>query len=213
MPACLSGLGWLNRDFGTLLLWVVVSLLTGLLMGTVFYQQVRTDEAGRQHHSIITITRALSPPLLQHRPHGTSSAKQAVRASSPLTLPRALLPACLAGAGWWLIHQALRNWRNLVGLVFSTTVASLLLGTIGAVLRFPLEWAVLSREYLSGANAAGPYVAARFMSSMVLSVGPVIMASLMYWMTGENNKTHTTPHQQQRAVAAITTPPLTHPLD
>lgn len=82
------------------------------------------------------------------------------------------------------LNQALRNWRNLVGLVFSVTVASLLLGTIGAVLRFPLEWAVLSREYLAGANAAGPYVAARFMSSLVLSCGPVLMASIMYWMTG-----------------------------
>jgi hypothetical protein len=29
------------RDGGTLILWVLVSLLTGLLMGTVFYQQVR----------------------------------------------------------------------------------------------------------------------------------------------------------------------------
>lgn len=78
------------------------------------------------------------------------------------------------------------------------------------ILRMPLDWPMLLRgacplpslghthnptnsppytirtptEYFAGANAAGPYLAAKALSELPFAYGPMLLATILYWMTG-----------------------------
>lgn len=80
--------------------------------------------------------------------------------------------------------QANDNWRNLMGLLFSTCVAILFTAAIANMVRFPLEWTVVAREYLGGSNAMGPYIAAKLVYDLPYCYGPCLLAIVLYWMTG-----------------------------
>jgi hypothetical protein len=84
------------------------------------------------------------------------------------------------------LAQATGNWRNLVGLAFSLIVSVLMLGSMSMVVRMPLDWGVFQREYSSGSNAVGPYVAARFLGVWPFLFAPMLMATVVYWMTGQS---------------------------
>jgi len=93
-----------------------------------------------------------------------------------------VLLGSLFGILYWQL--AASNWRNLMGLIFSAVVGNVFTGCLGVVMRFPLEWTLVCREYYSGANAMGPYIIARFIMTLPLSYGPVLMSSIIYWATG-----------------------------
>lgn len=71
-----------------------------------------------------------------------------------------------------------------MGLAFSLIVSVLMLGSMSMVVRMPLDWGVFQREYSSGSNAVGPYVAARFLGVWPFLFAPMLMATVVYWMTG-----------------------------
>lgn len=78
------------------------------------------------------------------------------------------------------------------------------------ILRAPLEWPMLLRgasslpmslemagavpehissvlqntEYFAGANAAGPYLAAKSLSELPFAYAPMLLVTILYWMTG-----------------------------
>lgn len=52
------------------------------------------------------------------------------------------------------------------------------------IVRFPLEWVVVLREYMAGHNALGPYVVSKAIYDLQLLLGPILLATLLYWMTG-----------------------------
>lgn len=92
------------------------------------------------------------------------------------------LIGALFGVLYWQL--AASNWRNLMGLIFSAVVGNVFTGCLGVVMRFPMEWTLVVREFSSGANAVGPYMIARFFTTLPLSYGPVLMSSIIYWCTG-----------------------------
>lgn len=100
-----------------------------------------------------------------------------------------------------------------MGLIFSLSTTSLLTGVITNIVRFPLEWAAVSRsggtagrdregrartcvllqtddpcvrcrEYYAGRNTVGAYLLARYSYSSFMLVGPTLTAVIIYWMTG-----------------------------
>lgn len=86
------------------------------------------------------------------------------------------------GVLYW--QQGASNWRNFVGLLYALTVALLYMCPLTVILRTPLDWPVLLREYFAGANAAGPYLAAKFLYELPYAYGPMLMVTILYWMTG-----------------------------
>ncbi|TFJ86806.1 hypothetical protein NSK_001894 [Nannochloropsis salina CCMP1776] len=88
----------------------------------------------------------------------------------------------LFGILYW--QQARSNWRNLLGLLFSVVVANLFTSSLAVMMRFPLDWAIVVREYFSGSNAIGPYLVARFIVDAPMGYGPFLLITLLYWMTG-----------------------------
>lgn len=45
---------------------------------------------------------------------------------------------------------------------------------------------IVVREYFSGSNAIGPYMCARFLCNLPLGYGPFLLATVIYWMTGQS---------------------------
>ncbi len=88
----------------------------------------------------------------------------------------------MLGIIYW--QQAHESWRNLLGLVFSLVVADIFMGSLGVIMRFPSEWSIIVREYYSGVNAVGPYMIATFFGTLPLAYGPVLLVTMVYWMTG-----------------------------
>lgn len=80
--------------------------------------------------------------------------------------------------------QAPLNWRNLMGLQYALATSTMMLGSMAMVVRFPLDWGPVVREYFAGSNAIGPYLLSRIVLLIPLSYGPVLMGTLIYWMTG-----------------------------
>ena len=93
-----------------------------------------------------------------------------------------VLIGSLFGILYWQL--AASNWRNLMGLIFSAVVGMVFAGCLGVVLKFPMEWSLVCREYYSRANAIGPYIIARFLTTLPLSYGPLLWATIIYWATG-----------------------------
>ena len=81
--------------------------------------------------------------------------------------------------------QASESWRNLLGLVFALVVADLFMGSLGIIMRFPSEWAIIVREYYAGTNAVGPYLCANFTCTSPMIYGPIALVTLVYWLTGK----------------------------
>jgi len=86
--------------------------------------------------------------------------------------------------GTLYFQQARSNWRNLMGLLYALVVALLYMCPLTVILRAPLDWPVLLREYFAGANAAGPYLCAKVLYELPYVYGPLILVTLLYWMTG-----------------------------
>jgi hypothetical protein len=63
-------------------------------------------------------------------------------------------------------------------------VALLMMNALPNIVRFPLEWVVVLREYMAGHNALGPYVVSKAIYDLQLLLGPILLATLLYWMTG-----------------------------
>ena len=82
------------------------------------------------------------------------------------------------------LQQAYNSWRNLLGLMFSLVVADIFMGSLGVIMRFPSEWAIIVRECYSGVNAVGPYLFASFWGILPMAYGPFLLVTVMYWMTG-----------------------------
>jgi hypothetical protein len=82
--------------------------------------------------------------------------------------------------------QASENWRNIIGLLFSVVVTMLITSSVSEMMRFPLEWAVVVREYFSGANSMGPYLSAKMFYDMPYIYGPLLFGTLLYWMAGRS---------------------------
>ena len=88
----------------------------------------------------------------------------------------------LFGILFW--QQASTNWRNLLGLIFSVVVANMFTASLAIMMRFPLDWGIVVREYFSGSNAIGPYLIARFIVDAPMGYGPFLLITLLYWMSG-----------------------------
>ena len=86
--------------------------------------------------------------------------------------------------GTLYFQQGASNWRNLMGLLYALTVALLYMCPLTVILRTPLDWPILLREYFAGANAAGPYMTAKILYELPYVYGPMVLVTLMYWMTG-----------------------------
>lgn len=71
-----------------------------------------------------------------------------------------------------------------MGMCFSLTVTALMIGMLGNIVRFPMEWAPFSREYFAGSNAVGPYFLSRYVLVVPYMYAPFVMATMVYWMTG-----------------------------
>ena len=56
--------------------------------------------------------------------------------------------------------------------------------SLAIMMRFPLDWGIVVREYFSGSNAIGPYLIARFIADAPMGYGPFLLITLIYWMTG-----------------------------
>lgn len=136
-------------------LWGAVNVLMGTLFGVLFYNQVGN---------------ARQPDPIHHQPPSMKPTRHRV-----LTLISLLLPPPQAG----------NNWRNLMGLTYALATSALMLGSMSMVVRFPLDWAPVVREYFSGSNAVGPYVLSRLTIVPALIYGPIAMATILYWMCGE----------------------------
>lgn len=80
--------------------------------------------------------------------------------------------------------QATTHWRDLVGMLFAASVTLLFNAAIAHMVRFPLEGAVILREYTSGANAIGPYITAKFLSDIPYVLGPICFSCGIYWTAG-----------------------------
>ena len=72
-----------------------------------------------------------------------------------------------------------------MGGIFSVLVASMFMSSLAVISRFPLEWALVVREYFSGANAVGPYMLANFVAEARMIYGPFLLCTMVYWMMGE----------------------------
>jgi hypothetical protein len=73
----------------------------------------------------------LRTPLLQQRGSAQASCRSSFRVyQAPAT--------CVQVAG---------NWRNLMGLVFSVTVAGLLMPAVAMAVRFPMDWAMVVSDW------------------------------------------------------------------
>ena len=68
----------------------------------------------------------------------------------------------MCGCGW----QGHASWRNLMGLMYSMVVATLILCSMNVALKFPVEWSIFMREYYTGANALGPYFIGRTIADL-----------------------------------------------
>jgi hypothetical protein len=79
---------------------------------------------------------------------------------------------------------ATHEWRNVVGLLFLVGATLAFLASVPMNILFSLEWPLVAREYLSGANAIGPYVTSKCFFFIAYIPGDVIMASLVYFMAG-----------------------------
>ena len=171
---CRRALLRLKRDMTFVALWGIISSLVGGLLGVIYWQQVNasddatlppsTDQPTNQlinssHPSLLSFL--LSPP--PNPPHTTTP---------PHTPP----------------HQASESWRNLLGLVFALVVADLFMGSLGVIMRFPSEWAIIVREYYAGTNAVGPYLISNFVCNVPMIYGPVALVTLVYWLTGASSK-------------------------
>jgi len=73
----------------------------------------------------------------------------------------------------------------MLGLSFSAVVALTLIASVGTMMRFPMEWSVVVREYFAGANAIGPYVVSKSIYDLPNAYAPILLATLLYWMTGK----------------------------
>jgi len=60
----------------------------------------------------------------------------------------------------------------------------LLTASVSEMMHFSLEWGVVVREYYAGANAMGPYLVAKFFYELPMNYGPILLATIVYWMTG-----------------------------
>ena len=156
------------------------------------------------HEAYIQSSMFISQPLppdsehkVYHNVHGLSASSWTLfklnLGRSNLQLKRDLITVGLYGVvsviigflfGILYFQQAADNWRNLMGLIFSVVVAQIFTGAIGTILRFPLEWSLICREYFAGANRMAPYLASRFIMTTPLSYGPFLLATIVYWMTG-----------------------------
>jgi len=86
--------------------------------------------------------------------------------------------------GTLYFQQAASSWRNLVGLLYALVVALLYMCPLTVILRAPLDWPLLLREYFAGANAAGPYLLAKILYELPFAYGPLLLVAFLYWMTG-----------------------------
>lgn len=76
------------------------------------------------------------------------------------------------------------NGRNTAGFLFSMLVTLLISSSIAVCLYFPFDFAILMREYYSGANMPGPYFVGRTFASMPPSLMFLLMGIIPYWMVG-----------------------------
>jgi len=117
-----------------------------------------------------------------------------------LNLRRGLLQTSRNSTSFWLygavmgiiglcfgtlyFQQARSNWRNLMGMLYALVVALLYMCPLTVILRAPLDWPILLREHFAGANAAGPYLCAKVVYELPFLYGPLVLVTLLYWMTG-----------------------------
>ncbi|EWM28391.1 abc transmembrane transporter, partial [Nannochloropsis gaditana] len=71
-----------------------------------------------------------------------------------------------------------------MGMLFAASVTLLFNAAIAHMVKFPLEGAVILREYTSGANAIGPYMAAKCLADIPYALGPIIFSVALYWTAG-----------------------------
>ena len=71
-----------------------------------------------------------------------------------------------------------------MGLLYALTVALLYMCPLAVIMRTPLDWPMLLREYFAGANSAGPYMAAKVLYELPFAYGPTILVVILYWMAG-----------------------------
>lgn len=76
------------------------------------------------------------------------------------------------------------NGRNTAGFLFSLLVTLLIASSIQVCLHFPFDYAILMREYYSGANTPGPYFLGRTMASIPQSLLFLLLGIIPYFMTG-----------------------------
>ena len=117
-----------------------------------------------------------------------------------LNLKRGLLQTSRNSTSFWLygavmgviglcfgtlyFQQARSNWRNLMGMLYALVVALLYMCPLTVILRAPMDWPILLREHFAGANAAGPYLCAKVVYELPFLYGPLVLVTLLYWMTG-----------------------------
>lgn len=86
--------------------------------------------------------------------------------------------------GLLFLNQGHSSWRNLMGLMYSMVVATLILCSMNVALKFPVEWSIFMREYYTGANALGPYFIGRTIADIPFLSLFLIMTIIPYWMAG-----------------------------
>lgn len=146
----------LRRDMTFVALWGIISALVGALLGVIYWQQVRARMGP-------------APQMPTCRSRSTNLTTPTTRHTQPPPQQKI---------------QASESWRNLLGLVFALVVADLFMGSLGIIMRFPSEWAIIVREYYAGTNAVGPYLVANFTCTSPMIYGPIALVTLVYWLTG-----------------------------
>lgn len=86
--------------------------------------------------------------------------------------------------GTLYVNAVDEEWRNVVGLLFLVATTLIFLSSVPLNIVFSLEWPNVAREYLSGANAMGPYLASKFIYMQPFLLGDMIMASIVFFMAG-----------------------------
>jgi hypothetical protein len=86
--------------------------------------------------------------------------------------------------GTLYVNAVDEEWRNVVGLLFLVASTLIFLSSVPLNIVFSLEWPNVAREYLSGANAMGPYLVSKFIYMQPFLLGDVIMASIVFFMAG-----------------------------
>jgi len=76
------------------------------------------------------------------------------------------------------------NGRNTAGFLFSLLVTMLIASSVNVCLYFPFDFAILMREYYSGANRPAPYFLGRTLASVPQSMLFLLMGIIPYYMAG-----------------------------